>query len=225
MSEINLRKFIPEALREIRANRHEQSPAGVLFPRAGIFIGGFFGHRYAAPMLDAGTGEVLRDARGEVRTHDFGPLAIEPNRVVNEGLARILNLLAGQATGAQLYLAPWGANVQPAANWTGATWAGSGVANEFTAYTPTTRVPWNTDAAASQQLSNEANLAAATITFNAGGPYTIRGCSLVEASAKSATTGALIAASRFGADLTGLMGGGKLALQYDLQAMDEADAP
>lgn len=204
MSDINLSRFVPEALRAI-ANRHvEQSDKGVLFPRAGVFIGGFFKHAYAPPG-------------GE-----FGPWAVEPNRVVTEGLSKILNLLAGHASSAALYIAPWANDVAPAANWKGNNWAS--LAGEFTAYSPATRPPWTTVQTSNGQVTNEAALAAATITFNAGGPYTVRGTSLCEAATKNATTGALVAASRFGSALTGMMGGGKLGLQYDLQAMDEGDA-
>lgn len=198
--------FIRDARRALRTNRHEVAEDGAIFiPGARAFIGGAFAHAYAPP--------------GE----RFGPKTFEkPNRVVNEGLNRLLNLLGGHATSAALYLAAFTQNVTPAANWTGATWPG--LATEFTAYAESTRLPWTTVQATAQQLTNAAALAAATMTFNAGGPYTLRGAVLAEASAKGATTGILVAAARFGADLTGMTGGGKLALEYSLSALDESDA-
>ena len=202
----NFGGFIRDALRAVRTNRHEIAEDGAIYvPGARAFIGGSFAHAYAEP--------------GE----GFGPKTIEkPNRVVGEGLNHILNLLGGHDTSAALFLAPFSGNVTPPGNWTGATWAS--LATEFTAYAESTRLPWTTVTATAQQLTNAAALAAATLTFNTGGPYTIRGAALASASAKSATTGRLIAAARFGADLTGMTGGGRLALEYGLSAIDESDA-
>lgn len=200
-----LGRFAAEAARAVRNNRFEKTEDGrIHVPAAGLFIGGVFRAQYAAP--------------GE----DFGPPHLGGNRVVNQGLDKILNLLAGHTQSSALYVAPFAGDVAPAPNWTGANW--KDLATEFTAYSPGTRPPWTTVASNARALTNAAALAAATITFNTGGPYTIRGAVLCEASAKGATTGALIAATRFDADLAGMVGGGKLALQYDLQAMDESDA-
>lgn len=198
--------FIRDAMRAVRNNRHEIAEDGaILIPGAKAFIGGAFGHMYAPPGME------------------FGPKTIgKPNRVVGEGLNTILNLLGGHTTSAALYLAPFSGNVTPAANWTGANWKDN--ATEFTAYSPSTRLPWTTVAATAGQLTNAAALAAGTLTFTGDGPYTIRGAALASASAKSATTGLLVAAARFGADLTGMVGGGKLALEYSLSAIDESDA-
>lgn len=198
--------FIRDALRAVRTNRHEIAEDGAIYvPGARAFIGGAFAHAYAAP--------------GE----GFGPKVFEkPNRVVGEGLNHLLNLLPGHDTSAALYIAPFSGNVTPASNWTGANWVA--LATEFTGYDESTRLPWTTVAATAQQLTNAAALAAATLTFATGGPYTIRGAALASASAKSATTGRLIAAARFAADLTGMVGGGKLALEYSLSALDESDA-
>ena len=198
--------FIRDALRAVGNNRHEIADDGAIYiPGARAYIGGAFAHAYAPP--------------GE----DFGPKTFDkPNRVVGQGLNHLLNLLPGHSTSSALFIAPFGGNVTPAANWTGATWAA--LATEFTAYDESTRLPWTTVAATAQQLTNAAALAAATLTFSAGGPYTVRGAALVSASAKSATTGLLIAAARFGADLTGMTAGGRLALEYSLSALDESDA-
>lgn len=201
-----LSSFIRDAMRAVRTNRHEIADDGAAYiPGARAFIGGAFAHAYAPP---GGA---------------FGPKVIEPpNRVVGQGLNLLLNLLGGHASASSLYLAPFSGNVTPAANWTGANWASN--ATEFTSYDESTRLPWTTVEATAQQLTNAAALSAATLTFATGGPYTIRGCALVGASAKSATTGPLVAAARYGADLTGMVGGGKLALEYALSALDEGDA-
>lgn len=196
--------LLAAAMGAVQQRRYEiDEERGLFLSREKLFVGGVFRGTYITP-------------EGEV-----GMSAVAPNRFVNQGLNKLLNLLGGHVTAAPLYLAPFTGDVSPAAGWTAANFNTN--ATEFTAYTPTTRPPWTTVASAAQQLTNAAALAAATIEFNAGGPYTIRGMGLLEASAKGATTGALIVASRFADDLTGMMGGGKLALEYILNALDESD--
>jgi len=195
-----------DAARALRNFKAELTGDGRIYvPDAHAFVGGFFRHRYAPPGMP------------------FGPACIEPNRVVTEGLVKIVNLLGGHVTAVPLYIAPFSGNVTPQASWTGANFTAN--ATEFTAYNEATRLPWTTVAATSSaSLINTAALAAATLTLSSGGPYTVRGAGLLEASAKSATTLKLIVASRFAADLTGLVAGGKLALEYGISAVDEADA-
>ena len=65
---------------------------------------------------------------------------------------------------------------------------------EATAYTEATRVEYIESGAASQSISNSASKA----WFSINGTVTIYGAFLVSASAKSATSGTLAAASRFG---------------------------
>ncbi|WP_202841957.1 hypothetical protein [Luteimonas saliphila] len=198
--------FIRDVRRALRMNAHEIAEDGSMYiASARAFIGGAFSHQYTTP-------------EGIVLPWTFD----KPNRVVNEGLNKVLNLIPGHATSAALYIAPFSGDVAPPATWTGATWVAA--ATEFTAYTESTRRPWTTVASTAQNLTNAAALAASTITFAAGGPYTVRGAALAEASAKSAGTGILFAASRFDADLTGMAAGGKLALEYALAAIDESDA-
>ena len=200
-----MNSFLRDAAKAIRNNKHEVAGDGsILIPSAHAYIGGFFRTRYAPPG-------------GE-----FGPMHVSSNRVVGQGLNKILNILGGHATNAPLFLAPFTGNVAPADGWTAATYPT--VATEFTAYTSGTRLPWTTAPTTTKQLTNAAALAAATLTFSAGGPYAIRGCALVEGAAKGATTGALIVASRFDADLTGMTAGGKLAQEYAIGALDESDA-
>ncbi|HEY1034563.1 MAG TPA: hypothetical protein VGE09_06240 [Pseudoxanthomonas sp.] len=207
MNHLNLGKLLRDARRKLRSGSFDVLADGrIHLQQQGALLGGSFRARYAEPGCD-----------------DFGAPVISHNRVVGQGLIKLLNLLGGHASSAPLFIAPFIDNVEPQANWTGANFDAN--ANEFTAYTAATRLPWTTVPVASvPTLTNQAALLAATLTFNAGGPYTIRGAALLEASAKEAVTGALIVASRFPDDLTGMMGGGKLALEYSLVAMDEADA-
>ena len=203
---MNLRKsMITDALRAVANKSAEVTEAGLFIPGGNFFLGGMFSARYAEPGSD-----------------EFGPLTIGANRVVDQGINLLLNLLANHASPpAGLYLAPFSGDVAPAAGWTANTFATD--ATEFTAYTAANRLPWTTVAATAKQLTNAAALAAATLTFNSGGPYTIRGCGLLSANGKGSTSGALVAASRFAADLTGMQGGGRLALEYALGGTDEGD--
>ena len=206
MKHLNLSNLGRAAMRALRTGNFEMTPGGLIHLRQEhSFIGGSFRAAYAPP------------------DGDFGPPVISHNRVVGQGLVHLLNLLGQHATASPLYIAPWVNDTEPQAGWTGANFNAN--ASEFTAYTPTTRVPWTTVPLTNvANLNNSAALAAATITFAAGGPYTIRGAALLEGSAKGGTTGRLIVASRFPDDLTGMMGNGRLSLEYSLVAMDEADA-
>ena len=193
-----------DALRAIANRKAEFTEAGLFIPGANMVAFGHFSAAYAPP--------------GE----GFGPSTIGANRVVKEGLIHALNLIANHIAPVAHYLAPFVGDVAVSADWKGTTFASA--ATEFTAYTNATRVPWTTvQATTVPQVGNGAALAAATITFNPGGPYTIRGIGLLTTSGKGSTTGGLFAASRFADDLTGMTGGGKLALQYDLSAVDEGD--
>lgn len=200
---MSLRKsIISDALRAVANGKAERTEAGLFIPGANLFVGGYFAGRYAEPDSD-----------------EFGPAVMGANRVVNQGLNMILNALGGHAAAPALYLAPFVGDVAPAADWTGANFNTN--ATEFVGYTAANRLPWTTVAATAMQLTNAAALAAATLTFSAGGPYAVRGCALIGGSGKASTTGPLFAASRFGADLTGMQPGGRLALEYGLGAADE----
>lgn len=199
--------FLRDAVAAVRNNKHEICPdRGLFVPAAGAFLGGLFTGRYAEPGSNL-----------------FGPEHLAPNRVVGEGLNLILNLVSNHASiPSGLYLAPFSGNITPADGLTAATFTAT--ATEFVGYDEATRPVYTTVTTTTKQLTNAAALAAATITFAAGGPYTVRGCGLLSSSVKSGTAGVLVVAARFDADLTGMTAGGKLALQYDLGAVDEADA-
>lgn len=193
-----------DALRAIANRKAEFTESGLFVPGANMLTFGHFSAQYEEPG------------------GDLWPRTIGANRVVKEGLIEALNLIAGHISSTAKYLAPFSGNVAVSPDWKGSTFPTA--ATELTAYTNATRVPWTTvQATASPQVSNAAALAAATITFNPGGPYTVRGIGLLASSGKGSTTGPLFAASRFADDLTGMTGGGKLALQYDLSAVDEGD--
>lgn len=134
------------------------------------------------------------------------------NRVVNQGLNHFLNAgLRGQDVVSTFYLAPFAANVTPAANLTASTLAST--LTEFTNYTEPSRPVWTPDGAATAQtLTNAA--APALLTVGTGAQTTIYGAALVSAQAKEATSGIVIAAGRLPTGLTGLAEGYEVRLRY-----------
>lgn len=195
-----LRRDIARAISNRKA---EHTDAGLVIPSMGLVT---FGHFVAHPFEPDGAAL---------------PKVLGANRVVREGLVRTLNLIGNHVQGAAYYLAPFSADVAPADDWKGSTFAAT--AEEFKDYTSETRVPWTTAVTTTPSISNSAALNASTLVFNAGGPYTIRGIALLTSSGKGSTTGTLFAATRFDDDLMGMRGGGRLGLEYILVAADESD--
>lgn len=202
---LKLGKFADEVARALRNFHYWIADDGsVVFPRAGMRIGGGFRNALAP----AGAG--------------FGPWEYTHNRVVNQGLDYILNVGLGNGTQvATFYLAPFSGNVSPTASWTGANFTAN--ATEFTAYTASNRLPWTVVPSTARSIGNTAGLADSTMTLSAGGPYNIYGVGLLQAQAKSSTTGILFAATRFDNPRLNMSPGDRLALEYICEAKDEAD--
>ena len=138
-----------------------------------------------------------------------GPWEIDPNIVVAEAL----NYSAGASWGGvaqktTFYIALFGGNVTPISTWTGANFVAN--ATEFVNYDEASRRPWGPDAASGGSIGN--NTTPATFTISTGGG-TVRGAALIEASAKGATTGILVASARFAADKV-LGAGEELRIKY-----------
>ena len=196
----SLGRFAGEAARSLRNGHFERTPNGLYFPKAKVAVGGVLKHAHYRD------GELL-------------DVAVDPNLLVDEGLNYILNSALGGATQVPAYyIGPFSGNVSPAAGWTGANFAAN--ATEFTAYTNSTRLPWTTVPSTAKAIGNSAAIAAATATFSAGGPYNLFGIGLLQASAKSATTGVLIGAVRFASPRLNMAAGDKLAFEYVLSAAD-----
>lgn len=152
---------------------YERSAAGVYLPQTSLKVGGTF------------HGTIVRDGRiiDEFEDH---------NLVVNEGLNSILGVMLNASTQITTwYIAPFEGNYTPVATVTAATITAA--ATECTAYDESTRVAYVEAAPSSQSITNSASRA--TFTFNAS--KTIYGAFIISASTKSATSGTLLAASRF----------------------------
>lgn len=153
---------------------YDRSGSGVLLPRNELQVGGVFTleHYREGELID----------REEVH-----------NLVVNEGLNHILNTVFHAGTQITTwYLGLFEANYTPIATVTAATITAA--STESTAYDESTRVEYDEAAASGQSITNSASKG--TFTMNA--TKTIYGAFLVSASAKSATSGTLLAAARFG---------------------------
>ncbi len=202
-------RLAADVSRALRNFKFELTGSGIYIPGAKQIIGGVFRHAHAPAGLVDRHGNPI-----------FGPWSVDPNRMVDEGLIYTLNAAFGG--GAQVsawYIAPFAGNVAPAAGWTGANFRAQ--ATEFVDYTQATRLPWTTaPAAGTPTIGNSAALAAATMTFAAGGPYNVYGLGLLQAQAKNAVTGVLGAATRFTNPRLNMAGGDQLASEYVITAAD-----
>lgn len=177
--------------RALRSGRYERTDDGrILLASAGMCIGGAFS-----------------DAL------NVEPLRLLQNTVVAQGINALLDAFFRQQTAPTgFYIAPFSGNVAPdgatltAANFTATQ-------TEFTDYDETTRVEWTPAAAASSAIGNTASPADFTINK---ADSTIWGWALLTASAKSATTGVLVAAAKDDAARSALRVGDVLHATYQI---------
>lgn len=170
-----------------------KSEGGVYMPDNALRVGGYF------------TGRHIRDGEVIDEWEDH-------NLVTNEGLNALLNIMFhGDTQIGTWYIGVFEGNYTPVATVTAATITSA--STECTAYDESARVTFNEAAAASQSITNSANKA--TFTFNA--TKTIYGAFLVSASAKSATSGTLFSAARFGSSKS-VVSSDQLDLTYTFSA-------
>ena len=166
---------INEFKRAVRNNAYEVGDEGILLPRQHINLGGVFTH------------EVIRDGKSLGVQSDH-------NIVVDEGLDHFLDVaLAGATQITSWYIGIFEGNYTPVNTDTAANITAN--STESTAYDEATREIWVDDAISSHTIDNQTTRADFTINAT----KTIYGAFFVSASAKSATTGTLVAASRFAA--------------------------
>lgn len=157
----------------IQSGQYEQSEEGVLIPSLRLLARGVF--RY--------------NKRGE-------PEEQSVNLVVDQGLDYLLGAAIGAASQiASWYIAPFSGDVAVQASWTAGNFASN--ATEFTNYAAATRPSWDRGTVASGAVDSFASKAEFASNQDS---QIIRGAALISASAKSATTGVLVAASRFASD-------------------------
>jgi hypothetical protein len=182
-----------EFARAIRNRQFEITPAGVVFPRQGAFIGGAY--------------DVEHRREGDVIGRD-----LSPNLIVTEGLNHVWDALVhGGTQYTTWYVALFEGNVTPGATLTAATFTST--TTECTAYDESTRVAYVEGAPSAGAIDNSASRA--VFTMNA--TKTIYGGALLTASAKSATTGVLLGAAKFSASRA-VLAADQLSVKYSLSA-------
>jgi hypothetical protein len=163
-------KNITDAL---KAGQYETTPEGVYFPRENVLAQGVFSV----------------SKRGE-------PDEFSQNLIVNEGLDYVLKAAIGETAGiANWYIALFTGDVTVLATWTAATFTAA--STEWTGYDEAARQAWTGSAVASQGSDSFSNKASFTSSSDT---QTVRGAAMVTDSAKSGTSGVLLAASRFTSD-------------------------
>lgn len=136
----------------------------------------------------------------------------DKNLIVNEGLDATLDIMFhGSTQISTWYIGLFKGNYTPVATVTAGTITSA--STEATEYDESTRVAYNEAAASTQSITNSANKA--TFTFN--DTITVYGAFLVSASAKSATTGSLFSAARFGTAKS-VVSGDQMLLTYTITA-------
>jgi len=173
----------------LEAGRYEKTPEGIYFPEERALAQGVF----------------VVSKRGEADEFSH-------NLVVNEGLDYILSAAVGATAGvSNWYIALFTGDVSVVATWTAATFTAT--STEWTSYDEATRVLWNKGAVASAGIDSFSSKSSFTSSSDT---QVIRGAALLSASAKSATSGTLLAASRLSSDKT-LDTGEILDVGYGLQ--------
>lgn len=164
-----------EILRALANHKYEANGEGGVLLNTGLTI---------TPM---GVFDTVCRRGGEVIWHDLAS-----NLVVTQGLDHILSVvLNGGSQVTTWYVAPFEANYTPVAGLTAATFTAS--ATECTAYDESTRVAYVEAAPSGGVITNSASRAVFTINAS----KTLYGAALLSASAKSSTSGTLLAAARF----------------------------
>lgn len=177
MFDNSVMRHIREFARRFRNHEYEQTPTGILFPKAKALFCGVYTH-------------------GELG----GPMATDRNRVVTQCLTDMLSVyLNGGTQHANFYLALFGGAATPAANWTAASFAST--AGEITSgsegYSESTRQLWVPGTASAGSINNDASKAQFTIVT--ASQLTITGAGMLTNSAKGSTSGVLINSVRFAA--------------------------
>lgn len=189
-------KLRNELAKHVRNKNYEPTGQGIFVPKAKLLLGGFFGHNvYHADGSEEGW-------------------LVDPNVVVDEGLDHVLDVVFhGETQVDPWYVGIFEGDYTPDSDDTAANITSN--STESTAYDESTRVEYEEAAADSQSITNSAN----TADFTINDTKTIYGAFLVSASAKSATTGTLMAASRFSASRP-VVATDVLSITYTISAED-----
>ena len=171
-----------EIARELRAERYDLTPEGIVFPRLSARASGeYFGRVNGGAWAKEGD-----------------------NLIVTEGFAHLLNTTFDTTTAkpAGHYLAIFSGNTNPAPNWTAATFAA--VASEIVSmtegHTGATRPVWTPAKTNTGSIDNMA--AVASLTIATAGTLNVTGAALLTSNQRGGTTGVLVSASLYAAPRT-----------------------
>lgn len=182
-----------EVLRALANHKYELTDDGGILLQAGI---------NACPM---GVFDVEHRRKGDLIARVAGS-----NIIPTEGLNHILNtILHGGTQVTTWYVALFEGNVTPGASLTAATYTAT--TTECTAYDEAARVEYVEGAASGGVIDNASNRA--IFTMNA--TKTVYGGALLSASAKSSTSGTLLAAARFSTSRN-VVDNDELSVRYSL---------
>lgn len=178
MSKAHLRSELAE---EIRAERFDVTESGIYFPRQGVHAAGEYW--------------------GSVNGGDWEKEG--NNRVVDEGIAYILNVALHKGTPkpTDYYLAIFSGSAAVQPGWTAATF--TAVANEIVSqtegHTSPTRPVWTSAAVTPGTKAIDNMAAVATLNIAAASQLTVTGAALLTSSQRGGVTGVLMSASVYAA--------------------------
>ncbi len=166
-----------ELARDLQREIYDITDEGLYFPRQGVMASGEYFDRV-----------------------NQGPWTREPNLIVTEGLAHILNVALGStAKPAGYFLALFSGTAAPQANWTAASF--SAAANEIVSmsegYTSPTRPAWTPENTSTASIDNLD--AVASLTIATAAQLNVNGAAMLTNSQRGGTTGVLISASKYAA--------------------------
>lgn len=125
-------------------------------------------------------------------------LEVCENLIPGQGVAFILDVALGATSkAAGFYLAPFSNAVNPAANWTAASYAATAgeITSQVEGYSEATRPAWSPAATSGGIIGNLASLA--TFTIICSSTLNISGMGLLTSNVRGGTSGSLISASRY----------------------------
>ena len=197
MNKSNLRRELGRQLRDFKYEIGDQGE--VVFSESGLQIGGVF----SVENLTKGDG-----------------VQYVYNRVVTQGLNHVLDVILGTvAKVTTWYLAPFAANVTPAASLTASNFHAT--TTEFTFYTDSERPAFApTAAAATGVIGNLGSRAEITLGGGGTAQTTIHGLGVLSIAAKQSPAGVLLSAARLPSARSNLEPDDVIALGYQLTLSD-----
>jgi hypothetical protein len=172
-----LQKYSRDILAAVRRENYERTATGI------AVCGGL--------RIDPYYVEGIRGKPDSFRRHH--------NLVPDEGILHFLNVVLGAtAKISAWYLAPYGGNVSPAANWTAANFAANSteITSTTEGFSESTRQAFSPAAAAANKITNVASKANFTIVCTT--TLNIYGAGLLSVATRGGTTGVLVSATKFG---------------------------